>query len=99
MTDGLWAIGVLVWGALLGLMYFGGLWLTLRRLTEVKHQTVWVLGSLAIRNVLAVVGFFPVVRQGWQYALICLAGFILVRFIWVRRISSVPDQKVSAGQK
>ncbi|MDI1230812.1 MAG: ATP synthase subunit I [Methylobacter sp.] len=90
MIDGLWVIGVLVWGALLGLMYFGGLWLTLRRLTEVKYQTVWVLGSLAIRNVLAVVGFFPVVKLGWQYALICLLGFILVRFIVVRRISPEP---------
>jgi len=90
MIDGLWAIGVLVWGSLLGLMYFGGLWLTLRRLTEVKHQTIWVLGSLAIRNVLAVVGFFPVVKLGWHYALICLLGFILVRYIWVRRISPLP---------
>ncbi|WP_340121205.1 ATP synthase subunit I [Methylobacter svalbardensis] len=90
MIDGLWAIGVLVWGALLGLMYFGGLWLTLRRLTEIKRQTIWVLGSLVIRNVLAVIGFFPVVKQGWQYALICLAGFILVRFILVRCISPEP---------
>ncbi len=90
MIDGLLAIGVLAWGMLLGLMYFGGLWLTVRRLTDVKHQAIWVLGSLAIRNVLAVIGFFPVVKQGWQYALICLAGVITVRFILVRRILPVP---------
>ncbi|MBL6987432.1 MAG: ATP synthase subunit I [Methylobacter sp.] len=89
MIDGFLAVGVLLWGALLGLMYFGGLWLTLRRLTEVKRQTVWVLGSLAIRNILAVIGFFPVVKLGWQYALICLLGFTVLRFILVRRILPV----------
>ena len=89
MIDGFYAVGVLLWGALLGLMYFGGLWLTVRRMTAVKHKAVWLLGSLAVRNMLAVIGFFPVVRQGWQYALICLAGFILVRFVAVRRILSV----------
>ncbi|MGR9015015.1 MAG: N-ATPase subunit AtpR [Gammaproteobacteria bacterium] len=99
MIDGLLAVGVLLWGAVLGFMYFGGLWLTLRRLTEVKRQTVWVLGSLAIRNVLAVIGFFPVVRLGWQYAIICLVGFTVLRLIWVRRISPVRNQSEPTGQK
>ncbi|MDO9139300.1 MAG: ATP synthase subunit I [Methylobacter sp.] len=90
MIDGVYAVGVGIWGALLGGLYFGGLWLTVRRLTVVKHQALWLLGSLVIRNVLAVAGFFPAVSLGWQYALICLAGFILARFIWVRRITPSP---------
>jgi F1F0 ATPase subunit 2 len=90
---GLTVIGVFLWGALLGLAYFGGLWLTVRRVTTMKHQTVWLLGSLAVRNALAALGFFPVVRLGWQYALLCLAGFVLLRLIWVRRISPLPRQQ------
>ncbi len=79
-------IGTLLWGSILGLIYFGGLWLSVRRLTTVKHQAILMLGSFVIRNALMVIGFFPVIRQGWQTALICLAGFIAVRFILIRRI-------------
>ncbi len=79
-------IGSLVWGAILGLVYFGGLWLTVRRVTTGKHQAIVMLGSFIIRNALMVIGFFPVIRQGWQYALICLASIIIVRFILIRRI-------------
>ncbi len=92
MINGFYAVGAGIWGALLGALYFGGLWLTVRRLTVVKHQALWLLGSLTIRNMLAVAGFFPVVNLGWQYALMSLAGFILARFIWVRRIAALPRQ-------
>jgi len=80
-------IGTLLWGLLLGLVYFGGLWLTVRRLTTGKHQAIVMLGSFVIRNALMVIGFFPVIRQGWQTTLICLAGIIIVRFILIRRIN------------
>jgi len=83
-------IGTLLWGIILGLIYFGGLWLTVRRLTTGKHQAIVMLGSFVIRNALMVIGFFPVIRQGWQYALICLAGIIIVRFILIHRIHGRP---------
>ncbi len=80
------AAAVLLWGGLVGLVYFGGLWLTVARLTKVKHQALWMLSSFVIRNLTAVAGFYPVVLMGWRPALYCLAGFILVRFVLVRRI-------------
>jgi len=79
-------IGTLLWGSILGLIYFGGLWFTVSRLTTVKHQAILMLASFVIRNGLMVIGFFPVIRQGWQYALICLAGFAVVRLILIRRV-------------
>ncbi len=78
--------GYLLWGAALGLFYFGGLWLTVRRLTTARHLALWMLGSFLIRNLLVAVGFYPVVLQGWQAALFCLVGFIVIRFILIRRI-------------
>lgn len=92
MIDAVYALGAVVWGTLVGGLYFGGLWLTVRRLTLVKHQAVWLLASLAIRNALAVAGFFPLVNLGWQYALIGLVGFIVARLIWVRRIAPLPQR-------
>lgn len=81
---------VLLWGSLLGLIYFGGLWLTVARLPRVKHPALWMLGSFMLRNLSAVAGFYPVVLMGWRSALYCLAGFILVRFILARRIRPRP---------
>ena len=83
-------IGTLLWGLVLGFIYFGGLWLTVRRLTTVKHQAILMLGSFIVRNALMVIGFLPVIKQGWQTALICLAGFTVVRFIMIRRINVRP---------
>jgi F1F0 ATPase subunit 2 len=83
-------IGSLLWGSVLGFIYFGGLWLTVRRLATVKHQAILMLGSFVVRNALMVIGFLPVIKQGWQYALICLAGFTVVRFIMIRRINVRP---------
>ena len=85
--NSMFIIGILLWGAILGLIYFGGLWLTVRRLMTVKHQAILMLCSFVVRNALMVIGFFPVIKQGWQYALICLAGFTVVRFIMIRRIN------------
>ena len=78
--------GFLLWGVVLGLIYFGGLWLTVRRLGVVKHQALRMLSSFFIRNFLVAAGFYPVVLQGWQPTLICLAGFIVIRFVLTRRI-------------
>ena len=88
MTEAVYLLYVaaLCWGLLLGLLYFGGLWLTIRRLTAVKYQTLWILGSFVSRNLLAAIGFYPVVLQGWQPTLFCLLGFIVVRMTLSRRL-------------
>ena len=77
---------VFLWGAIYGLFYFGGLWLTLCRISVVNHQAFWMISSFFIRNLLVVVGFYPIVQQGWLPTLICLAGFILIRFVLTQRI-------------
>ncbi|MCK4842220.1 MAG: ATP synthase subunit I [Methylococcales bacterium] len=79
-------IGFLFWGVALGFFYFGGLWFTVRRLTTAKYVALWMLASFVIRNLLVVIGFYPVVLQGWQSALFCLAGFIMIRFVLIHRI-------------
>ena len=79
-------VGFLLWGVVLGLFYFGGLWFTVRHLGVVKHQALWMLSSFFIRNLLMAVGFYPVVLQGWRPTLFCLVGFIVIRFVLTRRI-------------
>ena len=89
MTEAVYLnFGALLWGGVLGLFYFGGLWLTVRRLPETKHQALWMLGSFIFRNLLVAAGFYPVVLQGWRPALFFLAGFIVVRTVLSRRIKA-----------
>ena len=79
---------MLLWGMSLGLFYFGGLWLTVRRIGKVNHQALLMVSSFFIRNLLVVAGFYPIVLQGWQPTLICLAGFITIRLILTRWIKA-----------
>ncbi len=94
LNAGILNTAVFLWGVVLGVFYFGGLWLTVRRLSIVNHQALWMISSFFIRNLLVVVGFYPVVVQGWQQTLICLAGFIVIRFIMTQRIKVQTSQSI-----
>lgn len=73
-------------GALLGLVFFQGLWLTVRRLEQTRHPIVWMLGSLLLRFGLVLVGFFLLARQGdWRLLLAAVAGFSLARLLITRQ--------------
>lgn len=88
IETGFAVIGTLLWGGLLGLVYFGGLWLTVQRLATGKRQAILMAGSFIIRNAFVAIGFYPMIKQGWEYGLICLAGLLLVRFILIRRVKA-----------
>lgn len=90
MIDNIYLLNavILLWGMTLGLLYFGGLWLTVRRIGEVQHQALLMISSFFMRNLLVVAGFYPVVLQGWQPAVICLTGFIAIRLVLIRWIKT-----------
>ncbi|MBI5870035.1 MAG: ATP synthase subunit I [Actinobacteria bacterium] len=73
-------------GLALGIIYFGGLWLTLRRLPAAKQPAFLVLGSYLGRLGLCLAGFILIaVTAGLQGILICTAAFIAARIVMVRR--------------
>jgi F1F0 ATPase subunit 2 len=67
-------------GLLLGAIFFGGLWWTVRKGVSSKHPALWFLGSLLLRMSLVLVGFYFVGRGDWQRLVACLLGFIIARF-------------------
>lgn len=88
MNEGIYlSVGIILWGIVLGLVYFGGLWITLRRLPRVKRQALWMLSSFILRNILVAAGFYAIIKLGWQPVLLCLAGVLGVRFAMTRRIN------------
>lgn len=71
-------------GVLLGAMFYGGLWWTVRRAVSFKRVALWFLGSLLLRMGLALAGFYLVSAGQWQRLLLCLLGFVLARLAVTR---------------
>jgi F1F0 ATPase subunit 2 len=73
-------------GAALGAVYFGGLWLTLKRLPSSSHPGLLVFGSYFGRLAVCLLGFFLISLGGhWERLLVCLAGLVAARMVMVRR--------------
>ena len=77
---------VLAWvaGLLLGAIFFGGLWWTIRKGLLSKRSALWFLGSLVLRTSIALVGFYFIARGHWERLLVCLLGFVIARLIVMR---------------
>ena len=74
-------------GGLLGLVVFGGLWLTVRGLDRARHPALRMVGSLLLRLGLVLgVFYFVVAYGGWQHVLAVALGFTVLRFVVVRRL-------------
>ena len=73
-------------GIVLGLLYFAGLWLTVRRMHAAKHPWRFFAVSYVLRLALAVSCFYFLILSGWQHAVAALIGFVAVRYILGRRL-------------
>lgn len=73
-------------GFLLGMFFFGGLWLTVRMLTASSSPGLLVLFSFLVRSTAALVGFYLLLQQGWQLMPAALAGFIAARVVLASRL-------------
>jgi F1F0 ATPase subunit 2 len=71
-------------GVLLGAMFYGGLWWTVRRGVSSKRVALWFLGSLLLRIGVALAGFYFVAGGHWQRLLLCLLGFVMARIAVTR---------------
>jgi F1F0 ATPase subunit 2 len=68
-------------GAALGVIFFGGLWWTVRRGVLSGHPARWFLGSGLVRVSVVIGGFYFVGGGQWQRLAGALAGFMVARFV------------------
>ena len=91
----------LVAGLVLGAIFFGGLWWTVRHGVSSKHPALWFLGSGLLRMSVVLAGFYFVSGGQFKRLVACLVGFIIARVVvtWLTRSSGEtqtrPVQKVS----
>lgn len=80
-------------GFIVGLFFFGTLWLTVRRLPTARRPVFLAVGSFFGRVVITVFCFYLVITAwSWQGLLVCMLGFILAR------VMVVGNRKVEIGK-
>ena len=84
MNETLSLVLALVTGVLLGAIFFGGLWWTVRKCVSSKQPARWVFGSGLLRMSTVVAGFYFVAQGHWDRLLACLLGFVMARVIVTR---------------
>ncbi len=81
----------LVAGLLLGTVFFGGLWLTVRKGVSSRQPARWFFGSLLLRMTIALVGFYVVSGGHWERLLVGLLGFVTARVVVTWRTRPAPE--------
>jgi F1F0 ATPase subunit 2 len=74
-------------GILLGVIFFGGLYLTVRKGVSSRSPALWFFGSLVVRMGISLAGFYFVSNGSWQRLIACLLGFVAARVVvtWLTR--------------
>ncbi len=83
-----WGIGWVGCGFALGILFFAGLWWTVRRSVSSHRPALWLFGSLALRSVLLLASFYALARRDGLHWLLLALGFALAQVVsswWGRR--------------
>jgi len=80
-------------GGVLGAIFFGGLWWTIRRGVSSQRPALWFLGSLLARMSVALAGFYFVSGGHWERLVTCLLGFVTARLAVMRLTRSKGEQR------
>jgi F1F0 ATPase subunit 2 len=83
-------VGSLGVGILIGAIFFGGLWWTIRKAVGNKQIAPLFFVSRMMRMSLALIGFYFVARGHWQNLVVCLIGFMIARFV-IMRLTAIPE--------
>ena len=81
MNETLNILLVFVAGLALGALFFGGLWLTVKKAVNSTKPSIIILCSFVARMAVVLIGFYFIGAGNWQRLMIALAGFIIARLL------------------
>jgi F1F0 ATPase subunit 2 len=84
MNDSLSLAAALIAGVLLGAIFFGGLWWTVRQGVSSTRVVLWFVGSMLLRMSIVLLGFYCILGGSWQGLLAGLLGFTVARLLVTR---------------
>ncbi len=99
MNEGFAVILALLEGVLLGSIFFGGLWWTIRRIAWSKQPALLFSGSLVLRTVVVVAGFYFASQKDWRRSIGCIVGFLAARILatWLTGVQREQKAQVIEG--
>ncbi|HUI19875.1 MAG TPA: ATP synthase subunit I [Methylocella sp.] len=89
MSEALAFTPALLAGLLLGAMFFGGLWWTVRKGVSSSVPALWFLSSMLLRTSVTLAGFYYTAASQWRNLFACLAGFVVARIL-IMRLTPAP---------
>ena len=97
LLDGFLALS----GALLGLFFYGGLWLTVRYGMAFRQPALWVSASMLLRMGAMLGGFYAVGHGDLLRLLPCLIGFLAARaaVTWSTRLREPAPRHAPEGPR
>ena len=84
-------------GLILGVVYFGGLYLIVQRITSFKHPGFIMAISFVIRMGLLLIVFYFIAQKGIKDILLALTGVILVRVIMIFKLKEPVSSSLKKG--
>lgn len=94
MSEAILLALALLAGMLLGAIFFGGLWWTVRKGLASTRPAQWFIASLLLRIAITLCGFYFVAGADWRRLAACLLGFIIARAV-ATRLSGMAAEGVS----
>ncbi len=76
----------MVLGGILGVFYFGGLWLTLRHLPESRQPALFTMSGFLVRSLICLFIFYLISGNGWEATVTSLAGFTTAKLAVTDRL-------------
>lgn len=99
MSDALLLSLACLAGAALGVVFFGGLWWTVRKGVTARQPALWFLGSALLRMAIVLPGFYFASGGQWRRLLACLLGFVIARLLLMRLAGPPLDRGVLRGKE
>jgi len=73
-------------GIILGIVFFGGLYVSGQKMNKVKHPGLFMAASFFVRIAIVAAGVFLIRDGGFQNMLLALGGMILVRLVMTAKV-------------
>jgi len=80
-------------GGLIGTVYFGGLWLTVKRIPSSDNPHLLLVSSFFLRMAVALAAFYALTPWGWQALVLALLGLLITRQILTRIKGLKPNKQ------
>ncbi|GAA4082041.1 ATP synthase subunit I [Zhongshania borealis] len=86
-------------GGVLGLFFYGGLYLTVSRGLNSARPALWFFASFVLRVAVVISGFYFINDGGWPSIVSCLAGFMIVGLVFPmwKKVPAAADKTDISG--